>query len=65
MDIATENPEGSAGTQMLPESQLDRFMIRTSLGYPDMESEIKMLAQGSVDMTTSGIKEQISVEDLT
>mgnify|MGYP000050965811 len=39
-------------------------MIRTSLGYPDMESEIKMLAQGSVDMTTSGIKEQISVEEL-
>ena len=62
--IATENPEGSAGTQMLPESQLDRFMIRTSLGYPDMESEIKMLAQGSVDMTTSGIEEQISVEEL-
>lgn len=39
-------------------------MIRTSLGYPDMESEIKMLAQGSVDMTTSGIEEQISVEEL-
>ena len=62
--IATQNPFGSIGTHSLPESQLDRFMIRTSLGYPDMESEIKMLAQGSVDMTTSGIKEQISVEEL-
>ena len=62
--IATQNPFGSIGTHSLPESQLDRFMIRTSLGYPDMESEIKMLAQGSVDMTTSGIEEQISVEEL-
>ena len=39
--IATQNPFGSIGTHSLPESQLDRFMIRTSLGYPDMESEIK------------------------
>ena len=62
--IATQNPFGSIGTHSLPESQLDRFMIRTALGYPDMESEIKMLAQGSVDMTTSGIEEQISVEEL-
>jgi len=33
--IATENPTGSSGTQMLPESQLDRFMISLSMGYPD------------------------------
>ena len=32
--IATQNPVGSSGTQMLPESQLDRFMIRLSMGYP-------------------------------
>ena len=62
--LQPQNPFGSIGTHSLPESQLDRFMIRTSLGYPDMESEIKMLAQGSVDMTTSGIEEQISVEEL-
>lgn len=41
--IATQNPVGSAGTQMLPESQLDRFMIRLSMGYPDIKSEIKIL----------------------
>lgn len=41
--IATQNPSGSAGTQMLPESQLDRFMVRLSMGYPDMDSEIKLL----------------------
>lgn len=43
--IATQNPKGSAGTQLLPESQLDRFMIRMSMGYPDFKSEI-MIAKG-------------------
>ncbi|WP_243237555.1 AAA family ATPase [Sellimonas intestinalis] len=41
--IATENPFGSAGTQMLPESQLDRFMICISMGYPDIQSEIEIV----------------------
>ena len=36
--IATQNPLGTAGTQMLPESQLDRFMVRLSMGYPDIKS---------------------------
>ncbi len=43
--IATENPKGSAGTQLLPESQLDRFMICMSMGYPDFDSEL-LIAQG-------------------
>lgn len=43
--IATQNPKGSAGTQLLPESQLDRFMICMSIGYPDLKDEIK-IAQG-------------------
>lgn len=38
--IATENPVGSVGTQLLPESQLDRFMICMTMGYPDAENEI-------------------------
>lgn len=41
--IATQNPYGSAGTQMLPESQLDRFLICLSMGYPDKNSEIAIL----------------------
>ena len=40
--IATQNPYGAAGTQYLPEAQLDRFMASMSLGYPDYESELKM-----------------------
>lgn len=41
--IATQNPIGSVGTQMLPESQLDRFMVRLCMGYPDIKSEVEML----------------------
>ncbi len=41
--IATQNPIGSVGTQMLPESQLDRFIVRLSMGYPDIESEVSIL----------------------
>ena len=41
--IATENPIGSAGTQMLPESQLDRFMICIEMGYPSPEDEMEIL----------------------
>ena len=37
--IATENPIGSVGTQMLPESQLDRFLICIYIGYPDARNE--------------------------
>lgn len=43
--IATQNPFGSAGTQRLPDSQLDRFMICISLGYPDKNAEKQMLLQ--------------------
>lgn len=62
--IATQNPLGSVGTHSLPESQLDRFMIRTSLGYPDVESEVLMLMQGSIHLTDDEIKEQISAQEL-
>lgn len=43
--IATQNPTGSAGTQLLPESQLDRFMICLSLGYPEIQDEIQLIKQ--------------------
>lgn len=41
--IATENPIGSSGTQLLPESQLDRFMICLSMGYPGHDDSIRIL----------------------
>lgn len=41
--IATQNPVGSSGTQPLPESQLDRFMVKLSIGYPDAEEQAEIL----------------------
>ncbi len=41
--IATQNPTGAAGTQLLPDSQMDRFCIRLSLGYPQLSDEISMV----------------------
>ena len=41
--MATQNPTGAAGTQLLPDSQMDRFTVRLSLGYPDPASELEMV----------------------
>ena len=41
--IATQNPVGAAGTQLLPDSQMDRFMVRLSLGYPEHDDELSLL----------------------
>lgn len=41
--IATQNPLGTAGTQRLPESQMDRFMVRLSIGYPSTDEQIRIL----------------------
>ena len=43
--MATQNPIGSSGTQMLPESQLDRFMVCVVMGYPDAEAEMEILSR--------------------
>ena len=47
--IATQNPTGAAGTQLLPDSQMDRFMVRLSMGYPSPKDEAAMVQsrQGS------------------
>ena len=44
MVIATQNPIEQAGTYRLPEAQLDRFLMKTSLGYPDHDSTVALLA---------------------
>lgn len=43
--IATQNPVGASGTQLLPDSQLDRFMVRLSLGYPRYSDELELLTR--------------------
>ena len=60
--IATQNPIGSIGTQMLPESQMDRFIIRLTMGYPSLDSEINMLKSKhhliNIDNVNSIVTEQ-------
>ena len=43
MVIATQNPIEQAGTYRLPEAQLDRFLMKTSIGYPDHASTVQLL----------------------
>lgn len=62
--IATQNPIGSVGTQDLPESQLDRFMIKLSMGYPDLESEIQILKLKSQLKETVQAEPVITSENL-
>lgn len=62
--IATENPTGSAGTQLLPESQLDRFLICLSMGYPGHEDAVALL-KGEVWKQLADIKPILSLEELT
>ena len=61
--IATENPYGSSGTQMLPESQLDRFMVCLSMGYPSHADAVAIL-KGNAGKPLSKVKEVISVEEV-
>ena len=62
--IATQNPVGSIGTQMLPESQLDRFMIKLTMGYPDMESEIEILKGKQKKVPLDEINTVVTKEDI-
>lgn len=59
--IATENPYGSSGTQMLPESQLDRFMVCLSMGYPSHADAVAIL-KGNAGKPLSKVQEVISME---
>lgn len=60
--IATENPEGSAGTQLLPESQLDRFMICIRMGYPTVEEEMEILKRRQSGNLSSQAEEVLNAE---
>ena len=62
--IATQNPEGSAGTQLLPESQLDRFMIKLSMGYPDIHEEINIIKGKQAGNPLDSIKPVIDTEQI-
>ncbi len=62
--IATQNPVGSAGTQLLPESQLDRFMLRLSIGYPSLEQEILILKQTEGGRPVDALRQTTTLEEV-
>ena len=63
MVIATQNPIGASGTQKLPESQLDRFMVRLSMGYPSHESAVTIL-KGDSHKTIEKMERVISKDEI-
>ena len=62
--MATQNPKGSSGTQLLPESQLDRFMICMSMGYPELKDEVEIL-KGKSTSDLKQVNAALSLEQLT
>ena len=65
--ITTQNPIGSAGTHNLPDSQLDRFMIKLSMGYPDFEGEVSILKSKHNDNpleNVSAVADASSIKEL-
>jgi len=63
--IATQNPDHQVGTFPLPESQLDRFLMRISIGYPDPLSEKQLLTGADTRLKLDAANAAISSDDLT
>ena len=62
--IATQNPIGSVGTQMLPDSQLDRFMVCLTMGYPSITDEVLILKGRQDHNPLSKVKSVATKEDI-
>lgn len=62
--MATQNPVTSGGTQALPDSQLDRFMICLSMGYPDAESQLAILKNVSDRDLIEKVQPVMAIEDV-
>ena len=62
--IATQNPTGAKGTQMLPDSQIDRFMIRLTMGYPEHADEIEMVRRKQNGISAESVRQIVTREQL-
>ncbi|MDR0469192.1 MAG: AAA family ATPase, partial [Peptococcaceae bacterium] len=62
--IATQNPIGSAGTQNLPESQLDRFMVRLTMGYPSLDDQITIIKNRETTDPLQSVESRLSPEEV-
>ena len=65
MVIATQNPIEQAGTYRLPEAQLDRFLMKTSLGYPDHASTVALLASAATRDRAASVQNVITAQAIT
>jgi len=65
MVIATQNPIEQAGTYRLPEAQLDRFLMKTSLGYPDHASTVALLASAATRDRAASVQNVITTQAIT
>ena len=62
--IATQNPIGSVGTQMLPDSQLDRFMVRLTMGYPLLADEVEILKRKKGEDPLESVRKVVDAEEI-
>lgn len=62
--IATQNNVGTAGTQMLPYAQVDRFLVRLSIGYPDYEAQMELLRARQDSDPLSEVKQTLTRDDV-
>lgn len=62
--LATQNPVGSAGTQMLPNSQMDRFIVKLGMGYPDLASQIGILKDRHQRNPLDDVAQVVAKEEL-
>ena len=62
--LATQNPVGSAGTTLLPSSQLDRFMVKLSMGYPDFQSQVSILRDRHSTNPLDNLKSIVTIDEL-
>jgi len=64
MVVATQNPVENMGTFPLPEAQLDRFLVKTSLGYPDIEESVEILSRFGRESNVKSESPAASAEDI-
>ena len=62
--IATQNNVGTAGTQLLPFAQLDRFLMRLTIGYPDLESQMAIIRDRQTSNPRDSVRQVLSIADV-
>ena len=65
MTLATQNPVETYGTYHLPEAQMDRFIMKISIGYPSAEQELEIVSHSEKGMTSAAISAVMDVSDIT